>query len=206
MRNRFSDQGLPRGCLPLLVALAGLAIASPAEARQTHAGHGAGADHAAHANPYAAFGDREIKALAGDELAALLAGEGMGFALAAELNGIPGPLHVLELVEALGLEPDEVEAVETVFRRMRAETAALGVQVVDLERTLDRRFAHRHIDAEVIRELTGQIAELTGRIRSTHLEAHLEVDALLSDEVRARYLELRGYATGDRGAGPHDHP
>jgi hypothetical protein len=206
MRNRLSCRGLPARGLPVLVALAGLAFASPAEARQTHAGHGTGADHAAHANPYAAFGDREIKALANDEVAALLAGEGMGFALAAELNGIPGPLHILELVEALELAPAQVEAVEAIFRRMRTETAALGAQVVEFERTLDRRFAHRHIDAAMIRDLTGQIAELRGRIRATHLEAHLEVDALLSDEVRARYLELRGYGAGDHGVGPHEHP
>lgn len=39
---------------------------------------------------------RDIKALSSDEVAALLAGKGMGYAKAAELNGYPGPAHVLE--------------------------------------------------------------------------------------------------------------
>jgi len=201
-----SRNGLSRNGLPGLLVLTGLLLALPLGAQQTHAGHGAAGDHADHANPYAAFGDREIKALANEEIAALLAGEGMGMALAAELNGIPGPLHLLELKEELALAPELVEAVEAIFHRMRAETSALGAEVVELERTLDRRFAHRHIDAEVIGDLTGQIGALQGRIRAIHLASHLEVDALLSDEVRARYLELRGYGDGDHGAGAHSHP
>ena len=46
---------------------------------------------------------REVKALSAEQMTALAAGRGMGSALAAELNGYPGPLHVLELADPLGL-------------------------------------------------------------------------------------------------------
>ena len=36
-----------------------------------------------------------------------LAGAGMGYAKAAELNSYPGPMHVLELADRLGLTPDQ---------------------------------------------------------------------------------------------------
>jgi hypothetical protein len=47
------------------------------------------------ASPYAGQQTRAIKALAPEDLAALRNGEGMGMAKAAELNGYPGPAHVL---------------------------------------------------------------------------------------------------------------
>jgi hypothetical protein len=48
-------------------------------------------------SPYAGQQTRAIKALSPEDLAGLLNGEGMGMAKAAELNGYPGPVHVLEL-------------------------------------------------------------------------------------------------------------
>ena len=51
-----------------------------------------GAEHSG--APYAGMEKREIKALSASERAALLEGQGMGLALAAELNGYPGPVHV----------------------------------------------------------------------------------------------------------------
>ena len=53
------------------------------------------------AMPYAGQQTRAIKALSDDEIAAFLNGEGMGFAKAAELNGYPGPAHVLTLAQKL---------------------------------------------------------------------------------------------------------
>ena len=65
-----------------------------------HHGHGGGT-----ASPYASLVDREIKALSAEQLANLREGRGMGLSLPAELNGYPGPKHVLELADGLGLTP-----------------------------------------------------------------------------------------------------
>jgi hypothetical protein len=53
--------------------------------------------------PYAGQQTRAIKALSDDDIASLLKGEGMGMAKAAELNGYPGPIHVLALAPQLKL-------------------------------------------------------------------------------------------------------
>lgn len=181
----------------LLGPLALLCAAAP-----THAQH---TDH----NPYAEMAPREIAALSNDEVAGLLEGLGLSFALAAELNGVPGPLHVLELKDDLALTPEQEIAVIRIFHEMRRRTAELGAQVVELERTLDRRFRHRHIDGDVIRELTREIALLRAEIRAIHLEAHLEVDPILTDEQRESYPMLRGYhgeGGGHEGHGGHPEP
>ena len=46
---------------------------------------------------------RDIKALSDEDIAALRNGDGMGLAKAAELNGYPGPRHVVALVRQLRL-------------------------------------------------------------------------------------------------------
>src|SRR5262245_62315440 len=62
--------------------------------------------------PYAGYEQRPIKALSREQIADLKAGRGMGLALAAELNGFPGPIHVLELAERLQLTVEQRSAVE----------------------------------------------------------------------------------------------
>jgi hypothetical protein len=39
----------------------------------------------------------------------------MGLALAAELNGYPGPIHVLQLSDKLGLTPEQKARVQSLF-------------------------------------------------------------------------------------------
>jgi Spy/CpxP family protein refolding chaperone len=191
----LSSKALPLAGTLLVLGL-GVSLGAAVPLQGQHAGH----DPSMHgggestASPYAGLLAREIRALAPEEIASLLAGEGMGFALAAELNGIPGPLHVLELAEELALTSEQRGQIEALFQSMRAEAAAMGAQVVELERTLDRRFRHRQLDASAIGELTGQIASLKGRIRALHLSTHLEMEPLLNEEQRARYQVLRGYA------------
>jgi hypothetical protein len=117
----------------------------------------------------------------------------MGFALSAELNGYPGPRHVLELADSLALTAAQRTAMEELFERMQREAIEAGKQVVELEQQLDQRFAHRHIDTEMLADLTGRIAALNGRLRAIHLQAHLDATAILDEgQVRA-YSRLRGY-------------
>lgn len=153
--------------------------------------HGAAADSSA--SPYAALADRDIKALGADEIAALRAGEGMGMALAAELNGYPGPKHVLELAHELGLNHATVERIQTIRDSMLAEATAAGAALIAAERELDRAFATGTITDEGLRAATARIAALRGALRYAHLRAHLAVTALLEPAQIARYQELRGY-------------
>jgi hypothetical protein len=63
-------------------------------------------------SPYAGMQTRAIKALSDQQIADLRAGRGMGMALPAELNGYPGPAHVLELADKLELTPDQRASVQ----------------------------------------------------------------------------------------------
>lgn len=160
---------------------------------------------AAAPSPYAGLEARPIKALSAERRDGLLAGAGLGYAMAAELNGHAGPKHVLELAAALALTPEQRAGVQASFDRMHAESVRLGTALVAAEEQLDRRFAHRHLDAARLAELTAAIARLEGELRYAHLVAHLETDALLTAEQRARYVELRGYGDGGAAPGGSEH-
>lgn len=67
----------------LAVLLAALAFSPPLAAQQP--------------SPYAGLESRPIKALSAEEIERYRNGEGMGLAMAAELNHFPGPKHVFEL-------------------------------------------------------------------------------------------------------------
>ena len=86
---------LPR--LLSVVLLAATTIVSSQAGAQHHPGsHGQHQQRGAGASPYAGLETRTIKALSEQQIADLRAGRGMALALAAEVNGYPGPLHVIE--------------------------------------------------------------------------------------------------------------
>ncbi len=45
----------------------------------------------------------------------------MSLAQAAELNGYPGPLHVLELADALELTPEQRARTQSLFKEVQRE-------------------------------------------------------------------------------------
>lgn len=153
--------------------------------------------------PYAGMQQREIRALSPEQTADLLAGRGMGFALAAELNGWPGPMHVLELGDQLGLSATQRRETEALMAAHRAAAAELGAQLVAAERALDLDFRERRITVESLATQMAQIGALQGALRAEHLRAHLVQTALLTPQQISRYGALRGY--GAPAAQGHRH-
>ncbi len=156
------------------------------------------------ASPYAGQQNRAIKALSDQEIADYLTGSGMGFAKAAELNGYPGPAHVLEHATELDLSAQQKARTQQVFERMQVRARALGVRLVDEERTLDALFSEKKIANASLEKALSSIATLQGELRLTHLQAHLEQRAILSEAQLAKYRRLRGYEAG-HSAPSHRH-
>jgi Spy/CpxP family protein refolding chaperone len=146
--------------------------------------------------PYAGMQTRSIKALSDQQVAALRASRGMGLALAAELNGYPGPSHVLELADKLGLTADQRTRIKAMFDAMKAEAVPLGSKLIEQETDLDRQFASRTVTPESLKASTAAVAMTQGELRETHLKYHLSTVEMLSPHQMMRYAELRGY--GDK--------
>lgn len=139
---------------------------------------------------------REIKALSADEIQGLLAGKGLGYAKPAELNGYPGPMHVLELADQLELSTEQRVRTHALFTAMRLRAMQHGRELVDEERRLESLFATRAIDAPGLAATLKRIGSLQAEVRASHLEAHLAQAAILTPDQLTRYTRLRGYLGG----------
>ena len=87
---------------------------------------------------------------------------------------------------------------------MRREARRLGKRLVALERQLDRAFRSGSITDARLATLTAAIGAVEGRLRATHLRAHLRVERILTPGQVAHYDRLRGYAAKP-GAHSGDH-
>jgi hypothetical protein len=146
-------------------------------------------------SPYADQTTRGIKALSDEDVAGYLAGDGMGFAKAAELNRYPGPKHVLELAQELTLSEQQVADIQALFETMQGEAQALGARLVALEGELDESFATRVIDAAALASHLDELGEVQARLRFVHLVAHLHTTELLTDAQISIYDRERGYGS-----------
>ena len=153
--------------------------------------------------PYAGLQHRPIKTLSDQQIADPNAGRGMGLALAAELNGYPGPVHAIELADQLHLSPEQVTKLKALFESMKAETIPLGVSLISQELDLNNEFASRTITLASLEAGTQRIGATQAALRAAHLKFHLSTVAILTPEQVARYNELRGYKADE--APTHGH-
>jgi len=155
--------------------------------------------------PYAGLQERTIKTLSDQQIADLNAGRGMGLALAAELNGYPGPIHAIELADQLDLSSDQVSRLKQLFEAMKAETVPLGTVLIAQERDLNDDFARHTVTLARLEAATQSIGTTQAALRAAHLKYHLETVEILSPEQVARYNALRGYNSQQAPTHGHQH-
>ena len=155
--------------------------------------------------PYAGFENREIKSLSDQDIAELRRGGGWGLALPAELNGLPGPAHLLELQEELALSSDQVAAITVMFEEMRTEAIAAGERFISAEAAVSTAFEDAEVSQEELVRLLAIAAEARAALRLVHLSRHLATPALLSDEQVRTYSVLRGYSDDPCAKVPEGH-
>jgi Spy/CpxP family protein refolding chaperone len=156
-------------------------------------------------SPYLAQQDSPVRGLSSQEVADLLAGRGAGYARTAELNSYPGPRHVIDLGERLSLSATQRATTQRIFDRMQREAIRLGTLIVERERTLSGAFADHSISSGELEARVDSIARLYGRLRATHLRAHLEMTAILSPQQVEAYDRLRGYGDSATAHRQHEH-
>ena len=154
-------------------------------------------------SPYIGQEQREIKALSQQQVADYLAGKGLGFAKAAELNHFPGPRHVLDVAMELDLTEEQTKQTQAIFDVMKEQASSLGEQYVEKEQELDRAFNSGNIAPESLKTLLSEIGALKANIRYVHLNAHLEQKILLTQHQIYLYDQLRGYGASPQSGGHH---
>ncbi len=182
--------GLTAGLMTFFVF--GAALFAQDAGDHDHNSHSRGVDLA---SPYLGEERRAIPTLSEEDIRQLESGEGWGLAKAAELNGVPGPAHLLEMADrgAIHLSDEQLRRIRSLYDAMKSRAIPVGKRLVEQERELNRRFAAGlPSEAELLRLLT-EIGETRSELRFIHLSTHLETLPLLSDHQVRLYNRLRGY-------------
>ena len=156
-------------------------------------------------SPYAGLETRAVKSLSPEDIAEIKEGGGWGLAKAAELNGLPGPLHLLELKDEIALTLEQVEAITSIYERMRMAAIAEGERLLKAEQALENAFRANTVTEESLQGMLAESGRSRMRLRFIHLSAHLGTPELLTEAQIARYAALRGYQAHRGGAAHGDH-
>ena len=158
-----------------------------------------------HHSPYIGEQHRTIKSLSERDIDELQQGSGWGLAKAAELNGIPGPAHVMEMADALQLTEKQKQAIQHIYHQMKTKAIALGKKLIMLESQLNQAFTNQTINAEKLTKYVQQIETVRAHLRITHLSAHLDTPNILNTAQTALYNQLRGYTADRCQHTPNEH-
>ena len=163
--------------------------------------------HNSHSSSYVGQQTREIKSLSPRDIEQLERGAGWGLAKAAELNGVPGPKHVLELKRELVLSSEQEAATQRLFTAMQKEAIEKGKRLIRLERELELRFRQGPFPEAELQKRMQELGAARADLRFAHLAAHLKTPSILTADQIKRYNQLRGYAVTspcDRVPSGHD--
>ena len=118
-------------------------------------------------------------------------GRGFGLAFAADQNGYPGPMHVLDLRDQLKLTADQAAKAQALMHAMFAESKPKSARLLEAEAKLRRLFADRAADDAAVRAAVGEVERARSEVRLVHLLAHLKTRDLLTEDQRRIYHEAR---------------
>ena len=165
----------------MLGVVVGIAVTAAAAAASAQHGHGgAGAE-----------GHQMAQACATEFEKVVGEGRGFGLAFAADQNGYPGPMHVLELRDRLKLTADQTAKVQELMHAMFAESRPKGARLLEAEAKLRRLFADRAADEAAVRGAVGEVERARSEVRLVHLLTHLKTRDLLTEDQRRVYHEAR---------------
>ena len=154
--------------------------------------------------PYAGQEKRSVSSLSASDLNALKKGQGWGLAKPAELNGYPGPIHVLELAENLELSKAQISQVRAIYNEMNANARRIGRAFVQSEVELDALFKTGSATPDALKRALEKSSQLRAELRAAHLNAHIKTVPLLTQHQRHLYTQLRGYSNKGSHSG-HAH-
>ncbi len=150
-------------------------------------------------SPYAGQELRDIKSLSDDDVRSLQNGTGEAFggiAKPAELNGYPGPRHVLDMVSELKLTDGQRMEIERIYQNMSSNAKSIGTAIIAVEQDVDGAFANKTITQKNLKLILDKSADLYAQLRFVHLSAHLDTIKILTMEQVQMYNLMRGYDSG----------
>jgi hypothetical protein len=168
----------------------------------THSLHAQSSSHSGHVtnntiSKYTSQENRLIKSLSPEDIESLQTGTGDAFggmAKLAELNGYPGPRHVLDLANELKLSNKQKANITAIYDNMKKKAVDLGQEIISIEKIANEGFINKTITDYQMKQLIFKSSQIYGQLRYTHLITHLKILDILTPEQVNLYNNLRGYS------------
>ena len=168
----------------------------------THSPFAQSSSHSGHVtnntiSKYTGQENRIIKTLSPEDIESLQTGTGDAFggmAKLAELNGYPGPRHVLDLANELELNNKQKANISTIYDNMKKKAVVLGQEILNIEKIANEGFMNKTITDYQMKQLIFKSSQIYGQLRYTHLITHLKILDIPTPEQVNLYNNLRGYS------------
>jgi len=147
----------------------------------------------------------EIRGLSTEQLEGYQTGAGLGYALPAELNGYPGPRHVLDLADELALTDTQQADIQALYDDMLPQAIELGEHFLAQEELIEVAFREGTITDVLLQEALAEAGQLESQLRYIHLSTHLATIDILTLHQVQQYNVLRGYETETNHGGHSGH-
>jgi uncharacterized protein (DUF305 family)/Spy/CpxP family protein refolding chaperone len=134
-----------------------------------------------------------IRVHSAEEVRQISAGAGAGLAKAAELNGVPGPRHALDLAVELGLSAQQRTRLQEIYDDMHSKAVTAGQRYIRAQEALEKDFRAGRMTANALPKRVAEVSTLRGELETVHLAAHLATARVLNADQVARYNRLRGH-------------
>ena len=151
---------------------------------------------------YAGQESRTLKSLSLQDIYDIEQGRGWGLAKPAELNGLPGPIHLLGLKDKLALSDSQIEQIERLYTEMNVNAKKLGERYIEQEKSVEDLLTQPEVSEQELESAVYSATTALAELRLTHLKAHLATPVLLTETQLEQYQVLRGY----RGNDPCQNP
>lgn len=178
------------------IALVAAALgAGGAQAQHSGPGHQPGTTPDGHSHqagaPGGNAGHQRAEACEREFESVVREGRGFGMAFAADQNGYPGPMHVLELQDRLALTAEQETKLRALMDAMFAQARPRSARLLDAEARLRALFAERRADETTVRAAVAEVERQRSDVRLVHLLTHLRTRDLLTEQQRALYDQAR---------------
>ncbi|MEK9138637.1 MAG: hypothetical protein AAB393_16055 [Bacteroidota bacterium] len=117
--------------------------------------------------------------------------EGAGMAAYADVNGYPGPKHILEMQDMLMLTEEQRKDIQSIFEAMKESARAKGDAIIQKERQLESLFRTEKATEAEVKKMSSEIGRLRGELRAIHMVAHIQAKQVLIKDQTALYNSLR---------------
>ena len=176
-----------------IVLVATVLVAGSGHAQHSPPGHTPATthDHSHRAGVPASAGHQRVQACAQEFDSVVRDGRGFGMAFAADQNGYPGPMHVLEMKDRLALTPEQESQMQALMDGMFAQARPAGARLLEAETRLRTLFAEARADEFAVRAAVAEIEKRRADVRLVHLLTHLRTRDLLTQAQRSSYHAAR---------------